>query len=87
MNRSDTPAAQDVRAEILGSTDAARHLRERQRHLSKGAMALLAEIRANENGSGGIGEGNPNKSPRHGLGFGFARRLFPRAIGGERDGA
>jgi hypothetical protein len=41
---SDTPAAQDVRAEILGSTDAARHLQERQRHLSNGAI-LLAEIR------------------------------------------
>jgi hypothetical protein len=42
---SDTPAARATRAAILRSTDTARHLRERQRHLSKGAM-LLAEIRA-----------------------------------------
>jgi hypothetical protein len=42
---SDTPAARDMRAEILGSTDAARHLRERQRYLSNRAV-LLAEIRA-----------------------------------------
>jgi hypothetical protein len=42
---SDTPAARATRAAILRSTDTARHLRERQRHLSNGAM-LLAEIRA-----------------------------------------
>ena len=41
----DTPAAMATRAAILRSTDPARLLRERQRHLSNGAM-LLAEIRA-----------------------------------------
>jgi hypothetical protein len=38
-------AAADTRAEILGSADATRYLRERQRRLSSRAM-LLAEIRA-----------------------------------------
>jgi hypothetical protein len=46
----DTPAAMATRAAILRSTDPARLLRERQRHLSNGHLSngamLLAEIRA-----------------------------------------